>query len=101
MTSTARTRTLGARLGRLRKAAGLTVYDAAEHLRCTSGKISKIENGHVGVKHQELLALLDLYKVTGAGARTAGVSLGTTRGRLLVDALLVATLRRLQRLPLP
>jgi len=60
-----RGRRLAAILRRLRAASGLTAEDAALHLECSIAKISRIENGLVGVRIQDARDLLDLYGVEG------------------------------------
>ncbi|MCP2257239.1 Helix-turn-helix domain-containing protein [Streptoalloteichus tenebrarius] len=78
-TPSASGRSLGAQLAQLRKAAGKNVRDAAEYLGCGHPKISKIENGHVGIAYRELLALLDLYGVTDPAHRERLVRLSRQR----------------------
>lgn len=58
-------RQLGRALQALREAAGKTREDAAEALDCSPSKISRIENGHVGVRASELNDLMDLFLVAG------------------------------------
>lgn len=59
-------RRLAAELRRLRGAAGKTIYEVAEAMECSSGKISRIETGSVGARVQDVRELLDIYQVTGA-----------------------------------
>lgn len=63
-TPTIRRRRLGHELRRLREAAGITADQIAEELECSRPKISRIENGHVGVRLAELRTMLDFYGVT-------------------------------------
>lgn len=56
-------RQLGRALQALREAAGKTREQAAEVLECSPSKISRIENGRVGVRASELRDFLDLYAV--------------------------------------
>lgn len=59
-------RRLARELRRLRISAGKTIYDVAEAMECSAGKISRIETGAVGVRPQDVRELLDLYQVDGA-----------------------------------
>ncbi|WKX73110.1 helix-turn-helix transcriptional regulator [Streptomyces sp. XD-27] len=68
---TVRRRRLGAELKRLREAAGVRMDDAAERIGCDKGKISRIENGRLGVRKLEMEALLDLYQAEGTRLRAA------------------------------
>ncbi|HEU5107034.1 MAG TPA: helix-turn-helix transcriptional regulator, partial [Micromonosporaceae bacterium] len=84
---TVRRRRLGAELRRLREAAGLTGDQVVERVGwASSSKISRIENGRSRSDVADVLALLDLYRVTGrrreqilAIARDAGNSRGWLR----------------------
>jgi transcriptional regulator with XRE-family HTH domain len=84
---TVRRRRLGAELRRLREAAGLTGDQVVERVGwASSSKISRIENGRSRPDLADVLALLDLYRVTGrrreqllAIARDAGNSRGWLR----------------------
>ena len=58
-------RRLALELRRLRTEAGKTIYDVAEHLECSAGKISRIEMGVVGARIQDVREMLDLYGVRG------------------------------------
>jgi transcriptional regulator with XRE-family HTH domain len=60
-----RGRRLAMSLRQLRTASGKTVEEAAIHLECSAAKISRIENGLVGVRVQDARDLLDLYGVVG------------------------------------
>lgn len=53
---------LGIQLRRLRERAGLPAHAAATRLGCSTAKISKMENGHQGIKADEVSALLELYE---------------------------------------
>lgn len=55
---------LGARLRRLRLAEGITRERAAEEIRATSSKISRLELGQSPNRHRDMTDLLDLYRVT-------------------------------------
>ncbi len=64
-----RRRRLGVALRELREHAGLTHQQVGPTLDCSPSKISRIENGEVGVRRSDLLALLDLYGLDDAGQR--------------------------------
>ena len=53
---------VGARLRRLRTDLGLTREQAADHIRASTWKIHRLENGQVGFKERDLRDLLDLYQ---------------------------------------
>lgn len=59
-------RRLGAELRALREERRLTLDAVAEHMECSTAKMSRIENGRVPLRLQDLLHLLDLYQITGA-----------------------------------
>jgi transcriptional regulator with XRE-family HTH domain len=61
---TMRQRQLGNELRKLRETAGLNQEQAAEHLGKAANKISRVENGRVGLSKVELEALLVLYKAS-------------------------------------
>jgi transcriptional regulator with XRE-family HTH domain len=63
---TVRRRRLGRELRELRVARGLKVGDAATALECAPSTVSRMENGQVFVRSRDLLALLELYRVSGA-----------------------------------
>lgn len=56
-------RQVGFELRRHRVAARKTAVQAAEHLGCSHSKISKLENGQLGVKTDQLIKLLEFYDV--------------------------------------
>jgi transcriptional regulator with XRE-family HTH domain len=58
-------RRLGLQLRGLREAAGKTIEDAAIVLECSDSKVSRIENGQVGVTLRDVRDLLDHYGVKG------------------------------------
>lgn len=58
-----RRRRLAAELHRLRAASHLTLEEVADHLECSTAKVSRIENGQVAVRIQDARELLDLYGV--------------------------------------
>jgi transcriptional regulator with XRE-family HTH domain len=55
---------LGAQLRRLREANNLTTEQAAEAIRATHSKISRLERGRSGAKQRDVADLLSLYGVT-------------------------------------
>jgi transcriptional regulator with XRE-family HTH domain len=59
-----RRRRLALELRRLRDEAGIKAADVAKDLGCSPGKISQLENGHVGVTVPDVKAMLELYGVT-------------------------------------
>src|SRR5215472_5390611 len=61
--------TLGAQLRRLREASGLTTEEAAEAIRATHSKISRLERGRSSAKQRDVADLLSLYGVTGEAER--------------------------------
>ncbi|MGW1682608.1 helix-turn-helix domain-containing protein [Saccharopolyspora sp. NPDC002376] len=63
-TITVQQRQLGNELRKLREAAGLKQEEAAEHLGKAHNKISRVENGKVGIAKAELEALLVLYRAS-------------------------------------
>ncbi|MGI8307067.1 helix-turn-helix domain-containing protein [Saccharopolyspora hattusasensis] len=63
-TITMQQRQLGNELRKLRDAAGLTQDEAADHLGKAHNKISRVENGKVGISKAELEALLNLYRAS-------------------------------------
>jgi transcriptional regulator with XRE-family HTH domain len=58
-------RRLALELRRLRTLAGKTIYDVADRLECSAGKVSRIEMGVVGARIQDVKEMLDLYGVRG------------------------------------
>ncbi|PKW15659.1 helix-turn-helix transcriptional regulator [Saccharopolyspora spinosa] len=64
---------LGIELRRLREKADRSTFEAADVLGCKQPKISKIENGHQGMKPDEVAQLLDFY---GASAQQRKYLLG-------------------------
>jgi transcriptional regulator with XRE-family HTH domain len=55
---------LGSQLHRLRTAAGVSSDEAANAIRASRSKISRLENGRVGFKDRDVDDLLTLYSVT-------------------------------------
>jgi transcriptional regulator with XRE-family HTH domain len=62
---------LGTQLRRLREAAGITPRAAAEAIRASHAKISRLELGRVGFKERDIVDLLTLYGVTDEAERQA------------------------------
>ncbi|MBA0124930.1 helix-turn-helix domain-containing protein [Haloechinothrix sp. YIM 98757] len=58
-----RRRRLASELRRLRESAELTIGEVSDRLRCSTSKVSRIETGHVGVRPQDVRAMLTLYGV--------------------------------------
>ncbi|MEQ4304006.1 helix-turn-helix transcriptional regulator [Plantactinospora sp. B6F1] len=54
---------VGAQLRRLREERGLTRAEAAEPIRASESKISRMELGRVGLKERDVLDLLSLYGI--------------------------------------
>ena len=59
-------RRLGLELRRLRESSGLYLDEAAEHLQCSTAKLSRLENGLGVPKVDDIRALLDFYRVRNA-----------------------------------
>lgn len=62
-------RRLGAELRRLREEASLLLTDAAEHLDCSTSKISRLETGQGIPKGRDVRDLLSLYGLTDQRAQ--------------------------------
>ncbi|MEV7889009.1 helix-turn-helix domain-containing protein [Streptomyces sp. NPDC002817] len=75
---TVRRRRLGSELRQLRERAGLDQLAAAQHLECSTSKISRLERGQGLAKQIEIRSLLDLYKVDGEDERAAILTLHKT-----------------------
>lgn len=58
-------RRLAMDLRRHRAEAGRTIEDVARHLECSPAKVSRMETGAVGIRVQDLRAVLELYQVDG------------------------------------
>jgi transcriptional regulator with XRE-family HTH domain len=63
-TITMQKRQLGNELRKLREAAGLNQDEAAHHIGKAPNKISRVENGGVGISKLELDSLLELYNAS-------------------------------------
>jgi transcriptional regulator with XRE-family HTH domain len=66
---------LGARLRRLREAAGVPAEKAGYEIRASRSKISRMETGRVGFKVRDVEDLLTLYGITGGQQRSEVVAL--------------------------
>ena len=60
---------LGAQLRRLREASNLTTAEAAEAIRATHSKISRLERGRSAAKQRDVGDLLTLYGITNEAER--------------------------------
>ncbi len=60
---------LGIHLRRLREASNITTLEAAEAIRATPSKISRMERGRTTAKQRDVADLLSLYGVTGEAER--------------------------------
>lgn len=60
---------LGTQLRRLREAAGITRHQAAEAIRASHAKISRLEQGRVGFKERDIVDLLAYYGVADQNER--------------------------------
>jgi transcriptional regulator with XRE-family HTH domain len=63
---TIRRRRLGVELRRLREASGVTIERVADHLECSTSKISRIETGHTAARPRDVRDMLDIYRVSPA-----------------------------------
>lgn len=68
---TVRRRIVGAQLRRLREAAGVSRKDAAKTIDGTESKISRLEQGRVGLDEDEVARLLELYGIDDRHERDA------------------------------
>jgi transcriptional regulator with XRE-family HTH domain len=71
---------LGAQLRRLREARNITTEQAAEAIRGSHSKISRMEHGRVGFKDRDVADLLTLYGVTDPEQRESLLSLARAAG---------------------
>jgi transcriptional regulator with XRE-family HTH domain len=60
---------VGETLRRLRTSAGFKEKEAAEVIKCSASKISRLESGQHDFREPELRTLLDFYKMTDPAAR--------------------------------
>src|SRR5216684_3717929 len=73
---------LGSQLHRLRESRGITAEAAAEAIRGSHSKISRMEHGRVGFKDRDIADLLTLYGVTDDSERTALLTMAKEAGTL-------------------
>jgi transcriptional regulator with XRE-family HTH domain len=66
---------LGSQLRRLREAAGITPEQAGYEIRASRSKISRLENGRIGLKSRDITDLLTLYGVTDEDLRSKFLAL--------------------------
>jgi len=66
---------LGSQLHQLRESRGITAEQAAEAIRGSHSKISRMEHGRVGFKERDVADLLTLYGVTDSEERAALLNL--------------------------
>src|ERR1700689_598298 len=66
---------LGSQLHQLRESRGITAEQAAEAIRGSHSKISRMEHGRVGFKERDVADLLTLYGVTDGAERAALLNL--------------------------
>jgi transcriptional regulator with XRE-family HTH domain len=66
---------LGGQLHRLRESHGISAEQAAESIRGSHSKISRMEHGRVGFKERDVADLLTLYGVTDSEERAALLNL--------------------------
>jgi transcriptional regulator with XRE-family HTH domain len=71
---------LGAQLRRLREASNLTTGQAAEAIRATHSKISRLERGRSGARQRDVADLLTLYGVTDEAEREELLALARQAG---------------------
>src|SRR5260370_31575058 len=62
---------LGSQLHRLRESRGITAEQAADAIRGSHSKISRMEHGRVGFKERDVADLLSFYGVADARERAA------------------------------
>jgi transcriptional regulator with XRE-family HTH domain len=73
---------LGAQLKKLREAHGISTEKAADAIRGSHSKISRMEHGRVGFKDRDIADLLTLYGVTDDSERTALLTMAKEAGTL-------------------
>jgi transcriptional regulator with XRE-family HTH domain len=71
---------LGAQLRRLRESRRITRQDAADVIRASQSKMSRLEAGRVGFKERDIADLLTLYGVTEQAERDTLLSLARRAG---------------------
>src|SRR5256886_8699749 len=73
---------LGSQLHRLREARGITAEQAAEAIRGSHSKISRMEHGRTGFKERDVADLLTLYGMADAEERAALLNLRSEERRV-------------------
>ncbi len=68
---TVRRRIVGAQLRRLREAAGVSRKEAADAIHSTESRISRLEQGRVGLDEDEVIGLLERYGIDDRHERDA------------------------------
>src|ERR1700723_2654150 len=68
---------LGGQLHRLRESRGISAEQAAESIRGSHSKISRMEHGRVGFKERDIADLLTLYGVGEGSERDALLQLAS------------------------
>jgi transcriptional regulator with XRE-family HTH domain len=71
---------LGAQLRRLREASNLTTAEAAEAIRATHSKISRLERGRSAARQRDVSDLLSLYGITDEAEREELLALARQAG---------------------
>ena len=66
---------LGQQLRELRDQRGLTLHDAAEYLQRNTGTVSRFETAEYPIRRPDLMALLDLYRVSSRRIRDEFIQL--------------------------
>jgi transcriptional regulator with XRE-family HTH domain len=66
---------LGQQLRELRDQRGLTLHEAAEYLQRNTGTVSRFETAEYPIRRPDLMALLDLYRVSNKRIRDAFIQL--------------------------
>ncbi len=66
---------LGAQLRRLRESSGITRADAGYQIRAPAARISRVENGRIGLKERDIADLLAFYRVDDEEERAAVLAL--------------------------
>jgi transcriptional regulator with XRE-family HTH domain len=72
---------LGAQLRRLRQRAGVPREEAAESIRASVSKISRLESGRIGSKPRDIRDLLALYGLSGEAERATLLTLAEQGNR--------------------
>lgn len=81
VSATVRRRRLGAQLRRYRESAGVTIEHVAEHVGCSTSKISRLETGLIGASPEDVRRILSVLKVDAAESGELLVIAEQTRQR--------------------